>query len=336
MAEAASQSDVGAVVLTVGEGTTSRALASLQAQTLPVSEVVVVEGVAPMARALNTGAERVTTPFFLQVDADMVLHPRCAEVLRGSMTDSVGIAVGTLADPLMGRIVGIKMFARACFDAARVPETVAQDVDFGAELARLGWSTRWILGGGNPRMWGPLGEHRPDYEAGYVFATYHQLGARYVYRDDLGGLLWRRGALQLSGHAMAPVARLGIGCGVPTGQAQDAPKARPEDAVTAFLRAVALARDDASAEPELRGALSLPSESRFAALHDLGARVRARSPEATRGCVRVLGEVSGAAGLAAEAEFANGVLDRAAPGAALAAIERLGGAAVHDVAPCAA
>src|SRR2546421_10917476 len=66
-------SDITAVVLTVGEGTTDRAIASVRRQTLPPRQILVIEEVTPFHRALNLASSRVVTPLFVQVDADMVL-----------------------------------------------------------------------------------------------------------------------------------------------------------------------------------------------------------------------------------------------------------------------
>src|SRR5919198_180508 len=104
--------DVGAVVLTLGESTTARAVACLRAQTLPIEQVAVVEGVTPFHRALSAGVDAVSTPFFLQVDADMVLDRDCAAQLRATMAPTVGIVAGSLRDPLMRKVGAIKLFRR--------------------------------------------------------------------------------------------------------------------------------------------------------------------------------------------------------------------------------
>ena len=61
-------SDVTALVLSIGEDYTNRAMASVQRQTLRAAETIVVRGISPFYRALNDGAVRVRTPFFIQVD----------------------------------------------------------------------------------------------------------------------------------------------------------------------------------------------------------------------------------------------------------------------------
>ena len=67
----ATNSDITAVVLSTGEAYTDRAIASVQRQTLPVADTVVVRGVSPFHRALNRGAAQVRTPFFAQVDVGL-------------------------------------------------------------------------------------------------------------------------------------------------------------------------------------------------------------------------------------------------------------------------
>src|SRR5688500_11923456 len=103
-------SDVTALVLSIGEDTTERAIASVQRQTLAVAETIIVRGISPFHRAFNHGARRIRTPFFMQVDADMILDETCVADLRRAMVDGVGMVVGHLCDPMLGRIVGIKLF----------------------------------------------------------------------------------------------------------------------------------------------------------------------------------------------------------------------------------
>ena len=68
-------SDVSAVVLTIGESTTERALKSIEQQDYPLSETILVENVTPSYRAGNVGASRVKTDYLVIVGADMVLEP---------------------------------------------------------------------------------------------------------------------------------------------------------------------------------------------------------------------------------------------------------------------
>src|SRR5712672_71664 len=74
--------DVTAVVLSIGEATTDEAVASLRRQTLQPRDTIIVRDVVPFHNALNIGASQVKTPFFVQVDADMILDRECIATLR--------------------------------------------------------------------------------------------------------------------------------------------------------------------------------------------------------------------------------------------------------------
>lgn len=218
--------DVSVVVLSNGEATTGRALASLERQTLAPAEVLRVDGVRPFHRALNLGASRVSTPFFVQLDADMVLDSECLERLRDSMAPDVGIALGALRDPLMGNIAGVKLFRTACFAEVEVRDSITQDIDFSYALGDRGWLTRYLIRHA-PDGVQTFGDHLPDYTPEYTYGTYHQLGARYRHRRDVAGVQWRMGVLRRSGHPMAPAARLGLGHGLFCTEERDAPKRSP-------------------------------------------------------------------------------------------------------------
>ena len=211
-------SDVTAVVLSVGEPHTERALASVARQTLPPAETILVERVSPFHRALNTGARRVRTPFFVQVDADMIANPWCLEELRRHVAPAVGIVVGPLWDPLMEIEVGIKLYRRQCFDAAHAEDTLSPDTDFNTTLRRQGWEIVFALPSPHhryaPTPWPTMGAHDPPYTPLYTYARYRVLGARYVYRRDFAAFRWRYRKLSTSRHPTAFIARIALARGL--------------------------------------------------------------------------------------------------------------------------
>jgi hypothetical protein len=317
---ARSRSDVGAVVLSLGEPTTGRALASLREQTLPVEDVVIVEGVSPFHRALNAGVARSTKPFVVQVDADMVLDPHCTEVLRHAMAPNVGIAVGALRDPLVGTIAGVKMFRRECFRDLQLRDTIAPEVDFYVELGELGWRTMYLTGHGPRRPPAPtIGDHRPAYTADYVFGTYHPLGTRYVHRADLRGLIWRLRQLRSSSHAMAPVARVAMGHGVFAGETRDVAKPSPSAADSRFLRELAATPEAHVSPRRVRRLLALAPQPLVDGFRELGASLRKSSHARFRGCLRLLAEADHRGSLLAEVALCDGAL-AASPASAPEAI----------------
>jgi glycosyltransferase involved in cell wall biosynthesis len=219
-------SEVTALLLSVGEGSTERARASIERQTLRPAEIVSVTGVRPFYRALAVGAARVTTPFLIQVDADMVLDETCIERLRGAMTPEIGISVGQLRDPLMGTIPGVKVFRRECFDAVPMRDSVTCEIDFFYELADLGWLTQHILlfDPGEGKSLHTFGDHLPNYTPPYTYSTYAILGCRYFRRRDLRGLLWRYDCLRRSTHDMRLVARVALLAGLFTDEGRNVDK----------------------------------------------------------------------------------------------------------------
>jgi len=198
-------SDVTALVLSVGEDYTERAIASVQRQTLPVAEVIVVQGISPFYRALNSGAARVRTEFFIQVDADMILDDTCVEDLRRSMAERVGLVVGHLQDPLQGRILGIKLFRTQCFERVQLRESLSPETDFVEDIQQEGWTRIYALKkiGGSSSDWHVFGEHRPDYNRYYTFCKYMREGAKGRYRKTGGGLRGKFQRLHASSHRSA-------------------------------------------------------------------------------------------------------------------------------------
>jgi glycosyltransferase involved in cell wall biosynthesis len=209
-------SDVSAVVLTIGESSVDRALESVYAQTPSLREIVVVRGVVPFHRALNLGASKVRSPFFVQVDADMVLDPDAVSRLRARMSDDAGIVVGQLRDTLIGRVVGVKLFRTACFQSASFPDSISPDTDFGEEIRRSGWRTLYIDDSEDDTAveFSSLGEHRPEYTPLYTFRKYLLEGRRYRHLNRAAGLRWHFGQLEQSAHPCALFAQVAFAHGV--------------------------------------------------------------------------------------------------------------------------
>lgn len=205
-------SDVTALVLTLGEDYTERAIASVRRQSLPAAEIIVVRGISPFHRAFNSAVSRVRTEFFIQVDADMILDDTCVEKLRDFVSDGVGSVVGHLRDPLLGRIVGVKLFRTQCFHHVNLRDSLSSETDFVGDSLKKGWTTiyaRKYLG-----VWGTFGEHCPDYNPHYTFCKFVRDGAKARYRKAGRGLrrVFRR--LQMSGHTAATIAAIAAAHGI--------------------------------------------------------------------------------------------------------------------------
>jgi glycosyltransferase involved in cell wall biosynthesis len=211
-------SDISAIILTIGEETTKRAIDSVKKQTLLPKEIIIIENEAPFHEAMNLGVSKVKTEFFIQVDADMILDENCLEDLRRGMTEKVGIAMGQLRDPLMGLESGIKMFTKECFDETEFKNSISPDTDFYDDIEKNGWGIRHVLNlkykGESKDLWPAFGDHMPHYTPVYTFRRYHLLGRRYRYRRDLYTFKRRFRNLQNSNHSVSIIAQVAMAHGL--------------------------------------------------------------------------------------------------------------------------
>lgn len=192
-------SQVSAVLLSIGEPYLERALASLSQQTVPVRELIRVENVHPFSRAFNQGASQVKTPYFLQLDADMVLDPNCIQQLLEGMQDDCALTIGHLRDPMLGVVVGVKLFRTACVQQEGFPETVSSDTDWLQKVTRQGWKHRYVT---DERLQPcpTLGAHEPNYTSNYIFCKYARWAAAYWNEGDLEGIRNHLRTLLYIGH----------------------------------------------------------------------------------------------------------------------------------------
>ena len=156
----------------------------LKQQSVLPADIVVIEHVIPFHRALNLGASRVKTEFFIQVDADMILDDNCIADLRGCVSDGVGMVLGHLRDPLLGSIEAIKLFRTECFDNVQLRDCVSSETEFNDDIVRKGWTMIYALKSSGDRASErhTFGAHCPDYDARYTFDKFMREGAKARYR----------------------------------------------------------------------------------------------------------------------------------------------------------
>lgn len=205
---------ITALVLSVGESTLGAALECLRRQRLAVDDIILIEKVSPFHVAFNEGARRVTTPYFVQVDADMLLDPDCVATLWKDMLPDVGLSVGLLRDALVGEVIGVKLYRTECVRQVALQNSISPDTDFVDAIAARGWKTVYAgkahFGNGTQRT---IGEHRPDYSARYTYRKYLMEGERYRYRGAIGGMRSHLRNLEQSAHPSAPIARIAMARG---------------------------------------------------------------------------------------------------------------------------
>lgn len=289
-------SDVSVVLPTNGDPLTERALQSVRRQRLAPAEVIVIgPEISPFHRALNAGAARVRTRFFLHVDADMILDRDCIALLRRLMNDGVGMVQGCLRDPLCGKIAGIRLVRTACWAANPYRESIAPETRFWQEIAERGWTFVNALhySYGDPKTWHTCGDHCPTYTALYTLWKFRISGARYreIGRPDL--LMRLAEQFLHSRHPAALTALIALTHGVLcfVGKSEDDLPPQMRDAEYDVLESF-LGRP-CSSEPRVRLTTSSDPAALFRQCRQLGAEIgRSGDVNQFRASVRALEELS--------------------------------------------
>jgi hypothetical protein len=312
--------DITAVVLTIGEETTPRALASVRAQSYEPAETILVDGVMPFHKALNRGASRVRTEFFIQVDADMVLDRHCMEDLRGFMTPGVGVVQGPLADPLLGAVSGVRVFRTICFREVAVRDTIAPDTDFFKDIAARGWERKVVLGarpnGRAAGLWHTFGRHDPSYTPLYTYWKFLLTGARCRYRGTLAGVQWRLRQFDRCPLPVALIGQVALAHGVFLDARHDLLMPYGESADLARLERLLACSGSARVRgDDVLPLLNLPAEAQFRDFCQLGSRLAGeRDGGGLRSCLELLQGVPVEQSWLARVGLGHGVfLDRARP-----------------------
>ena len=208
-------SDVTAVILTIGEATTQRAIESVHSQSLKPCKIIIIENVSPFHVAMNQAIEKVKSDFFVEVDADMVLDKYCFAILRKCMEPQLGIVIGFLWDSLVQRVSGVKLYRKACFQQVKFKDSISPDTDVGKEIVALGWRRvrAQNFSSQKKHQWHTLGEHRPLYTPQYTYSKFLRKGKRYRYRRNVGGLKSLLGKIQKSHEQVAIIATVALSHG---------------------------------------------------------------------------------------------------------------------------
>lgn len=116
-------------------------LASLERQTLRPAKIEKVENVTPLSKAFAERLRKARTKYYIQVDADMVLHRHCVETLYNMMqrNPKCFLAKGLLRDDIIGKIGFIKLWNREAIGDTKVRDVIGCDRDFEKRLKEKGF-----------------------------------------------------------------------------------------------------------------------------------------------------------------------------------------------------
>lgn len=211
-------SGITAIVLTTGEDTTVKAIDSLKKQTLVPDQIIVVEYISPFHKAINYGASRVQTKFFVQVDADMILNENCLESLMSCMDKKTGISIGYLEDEIAGMVNGVRLVRTDCFRKNNYGDSINPESRFIIDTLNDGWVVRYALNCGTYKNGNKypnsLGYHKPSCSPLYTYSRYFFLGGKLNHRKDLIYLkLWIDNLFN-NDHEYSIFAKLGLSNGL--------------------------------------------------------------------------------------------------------------------------
>jgi hypothetical protein len=220
-------------VISSGEPDHKACLAALAEQnsTFQLEEV---KDVAPMDRAFQTMLDKCETPYYIQVDADMVLRRGAVLTMARDMqwiarrTPNAAMICYPLLDPHLGHlIIGVKIYRHDIM--VQYPYTASYSCEVGQldQLKEDGfqWLTRWPNVGAGKFNDGlhmvdtevVMGQHSPTWTAERIFTRYKRLlqkwhRYKYIWLRELPWKLMAR--YQESGEALDRWAALGAMAGL--------------------------------------------------------------------------------------------------------------------------
>jgi hypothetical protein len=141
-------------VISTGEDVKDECLAALGRQTRSF-RLKAIEDVYPMSAAFQAMPDRCETPYFLQVDADMVLEPHAVETLHDAVIGAgprTYMVAGQLYEEGFGIGGACKCWKRSLFRFFRFRDVRTVDRDLYRRTRRLGLARRLLEE--------PVGTHR--------------------------------------------------------------------------------------------------------------------------------------------------------------------------------
>jgi len=168
--------DTTVCVITVGdEPNFTECLQKLRGQTVRFP-LEIVDRVAPMSRAFREMQHRCRTPWFVQVDEDMLLYPHAIATLRERITaapSNVAIVCATLWDCDAEMLLyGVKIYRTSIVEQFPYEDTISCEVDQIKRMKAAGYAVDTCPL--DDRTW-CLGEHGKHYSPASIFNRWQRL-----------------------------------------------------------------------------------------------------------------------------------------------------------------
>ena len=168
-------------VTTVGAPSYAACRAHLEVQDCTYA-LEIIDRVAPMNAAFQRMLDRCRTPFFVQVDEDMLLYPHAIRALCDQLAEaeaSVAMCMGELYDAHLARcILGVKIYRHAI--VRRYPFADVQSFEKlqMRQLKADGYTLAWAPPAIEPTRERTLGLHGTHWTAASIFERYATLERR--------------------------------------------------------------------------------------------------------------------------------------------------------------
>ena len=162
-------------------------LAHLRAQTVRC-RIEIIDRVAPMSHAFALMHELCSTPFYVQVDEDMLLHPHAIETLHDLLVKSPG-DVALVCAPLWDcdverAILGVKIYRHEIVKQFPYRNSLSCEVDQMKRMLKAGYKITAHSTGEDAVC---LGEHGKHYSPRTIFQRWQRLFHKH---NQMGHLTW--------------------------------------------------------------------------------------------------------------------------------------------------
>jgi hypothetical protein len=174
-------------VTTVGAPSLAACLRHLDAQDCRF-RLETIDHVAPMSAAFQRMLDRCATPYYVQVDEDMLLYPWAVRSLHDMMVaapSDVALLVARLHDAHLDSLIqGLKIFRHGVVRRFPLRDVASFELEQTERMAREGY--RFIVlpekedGGGPPHRAGPFGLHGTHWTPRSIYERYLTLQATHL------------------------------------------------------------------------------------------------------------------------------------------------------------